>query len=199
MKNFFYSEAKFIGENIIPGNKIKCGWCDSIISPNRGYEVKSRISGLVFGYIYICPNCNEIILYRGGCYYPQESYGKVVKNLPKDVESIYEECRNCFSIGAYTSISLLARKLLMHICVQEGAEPDKSFKYYVEYLEKNNYIPPKSKHILTFIKDEGNEANHQIIIKKKEDAEKILDFVSMILIFIYEYADEKSDSANGES
>jgi len=189
MDFFSRTNAYFEKSETIDSNKINCGWCDSIISPNKGYRVRCSSHSIV-GYIYVCPNCNQISLFNSyKSIFPKSKYGKAVEKLPNDVAQIYDECRKCFSIGAYTSISLLARKLLMHIGVKEGAEENKPFKYYVDFLVENNYVPPKSKHLLEFIRNQGNEATHEIIVKNEEDAKKIVDFVSMILIFLYEYAD----------
>ena len=177
---------------------LKCGWCDTVVSPNEGYEVTSNNN--VIGYIYVCPNCGEVILYNYlyGDTFPQAKYGESFKKLPKDVNKLYEECRDCYSVGAYTSVLLLARKLLMHIAVDCGAEEDKSFAEYVNYLDENHFVPPNSKNLLDFIRKQGNEPNHQIVIKKEEDAKKILKFLSIILAFVYEFADEQG-GANEQS
>lgn len=200
MKTFFGKYTKF--ENIynIASNKIKCGWCDSIVSPNRGYNVTD--GSHVLGHIYICPNCNEILLYNSNFneIFPKSKYGNMIENLPSDIETIYEECRDCYSVGVYTSIMLLARKLLMHISVECGADKNLKFFQYVEFLDNNHYIPPKSKSLLTFIKDQGNEANHEIVTKNREDADKLLKFLTIILTFIYEFADKEDvGGANGKS
>ena len=79
----------------------------------------------------------------------------------------------------------------MHVAVQEGAEEDKKFVYYVDYLNDNGYVPRKSKHLLEFLRSQGNDANHDVIVLQKEDAEKIISFIELILTFMYEYADEE--------
>jgi len=178
----------------VKGHKLTCGWCSSIVAPNTGYGITESFAPI--GYIYICPNCNESILfnYLTDKVFPSTKHGKPVARLPKDIAQIYEECRNSFAIGAYTSISLLARKLLMHVGVKEGAKENETFKYYVDWLIDNHFVPPKSKHLLDFIRKEGNEATHEIIIKTRPDAEKVIDFISMILTLIYEYADTPKSS-----
>lgn len=194
MSVFFGKKTDYRGAHNIETNKIECPWCDSIISPNFGYTVGDGL-GYLRGEIYVCPNCNEIILYDSltGRTYPNSKFGKKVNKLPQDIEALYDECRRCYSVEAYSAVSMLSRKLLMHIAVSLGAEPNKSFKYYVDYLDENNYIPPRSRHILEFIRNQGNELNHQIIVRKKEEAEKLINFLSMILIFLYEYADEEAE------
>jgi len=199
MKKFFDNDwNKFEETYVVDAYSLRCGWCDTVVSPNQGYEVKN--TGNTVGYIYVCPHCNEVILYNRFSQdtFPQSKYGDSFHKLPKDVNAIYEECRDCFSVGAYTSVLLLARKLLMHIAVDCGAKADKKFVEYVNYLDDNHYIPPNSKKLLEFIREQGNEPNHQIVIKNKEDAEKILKFLSIILAFVYEFADEQGGE-NGQN
>ena len=192
MNRFFDSDLNCFGKSYnIETFSLKCGWCDTVVSPNKGYGVFNNNNEV--GYIYICPNCNEVILYDRiyDRVFPQSKFGDSFKKLPKDVNAIYEECRDCYSVGAYTSVLLLARKLLMHVAVDFGAEENKSFVEYVDYLDTNHFIPPNSKKLLEFIRKQGNEPNHQIVIKEKEDAEKVLKFLFIILSFVYEFADEQ--------
>lgn len=194
MKEIFEKCNYYYGLSTLPSVRITCGWCNSIISPNKGYSVRynSSQSGDI-GYIYICPNCNQVILYRDyqKVVFPLCKFGKSINKLPEQVSLIYNEIRECYSIGAFTSIGLLGRKLLMHVAVQEGAEEDKSFLYYVNYLNDNRYVPKKSKHLLEFLRSQGNDANHFVQILQKEEAEKIISFIELILTFIYEYADDE--------
>lgn len=194
MKKVFDDYNYFCNYSTLPSVRITCGWCDSVISPNKGYTVKNdSLYSSDIGYIYICPNCNQIILYNGcsNKVFPLCKFGKNINKLPEQVSTIYNEIRECYSVGAFTSIGLLGRKLLMHVAVQEGAEEDKKFVYYVDYLNDNGYVPRKSKHLLEFLRSQGNDANHDVIVLQKEDAEKIISFIELILTFMYEYADEE--------
>lgn len=197
MKAFFDNRLETISQGV-SSHKCKCAWCNSIVSPNKGLSINDK-NNYRIGYIYVCPNCGEIILYNRiyNEVFPQAKFGDSFSKLPKDVNKIYEECRDCYSVGAYTSVLLLARKLLMHIAVDCSAEEDKSFAEYVNYLDENHFVPPNSRSLLDFIRKQGNEPNHQIVIKTKEDAEKILKFMSIILTFVYEFADEQG-GANGK-
>lgn len=194
MNKIFEKNNYFDDHSTLKSVRITCGWCNSIVAPNKGYVVYNdynKISSA--GYIYICPNCNQIILYKHypNSVFPLCKFGKNINKLPEQVSLIYNEIRECYSIGAFTSIGLLGRKLLMHIAVQEGAEEDKKFIYYVNYLNDNGYVPKKSKHLLEFLRSQGNDANHEVIVLPKEDAEKIISFIELILTFIYEYADDE--------
>lgn len=74
----------------------------------------------------------------------------------------------------------------MHIAVEQGAEEGWSFARYVTYLDDNGYIPPSGKKWVDYIRTSGNMANHEIVIKEKEETEKIITFLSTLLLVIYE-------------
>ncbi len=75
----------------------------------------------------------------------------------------------------------------MHIAVSKGAKQNLKFIEYVEYLSKNNYIPPDAKEWVDHIRSKGNEANHEIVIMAEEDAKDLLAFIEMLLKIIYEF------------
>jgi hypothetical protein len=75
----------------------------------------------------------------------------------------------------------------MHIAVAKGAKAGKTFIEYVDYLADNHYVPPSSRDWVDHIRKKGNEANHEIVIMKSEDAEELLLFIAMLLKFIYEF------------
>jgi hypothetical protein len=75
----------------------------------------------------------------------------------------------------------------MHVAVQEGAQKNRSFMDYVDYLVDNNYVPPGSKGWIDYIRKKGNEANHEIVIMSKDEAFELLSFVEMLLKFVYEF------------
>ena len=88
----------------------------------------------------------------------------------------------------YTSAVMLCRKLLMHIAVDKGADTEKRFLDYVNWLDEENYIPPNGKDWVDFIRKKGNDINHKIQIMKKADAEKLIVFVGMLMKFAYEFS-----------
>jgi len=118
---------------------------------------------------------------------PGVSFGEQVEHLPKEIGDLYEEIRKSTGVGAYTSSVLSCRKILMHIAVEKGAEEGKPFIFYVEYLVNNHYAPPGSKPWVDKIRTTGNEANHEIKIMGQSEAEELINFVEMLLKFIYEF------------
>jgi hypothetical protein len=175
--------------NNIRPRSFKCGYstCGREVSSEKGWFHLDRANNLD-GFVYICPIC------LGPTFFdvfdnqmPGVSLGNEVKNLPSQIETIWSEIRGSTSDGSYTSAVLMGRKLLMHIAVNEGAKDGISFVEYVNYLVDNHYAPPNSKKWVDKIRSHGNEANHEIVIKKKEDAEEIMVFLEMLLKFIYEF------------
>jgi len=79
------------------------------------------------------------------------------------------------------------RKILMHVAVELGAPPGRSFKEYVDYLAKSGHIPEKGKVWVNHIRDKGNEANHDIVLMDPKDADELLIFTEMMLKIIYEF------------
>jgi hypothetical protein len=75
----------------------------------------------------------------------------------------------------------------MHIAVAKGAEEGKKFIEYVQFLADKNYIPPDAKDWVDHIREKGNEANHEITIMNKEDANDLISFSEMLLKLIYEF------------
>lgn len=89
-------------------------------------------------------------------------------------------------MGAYTSAVLTCRKLMMHIAVNKGAPENRSFADYIEYLVSTGYVPPDGKDWVEQIRLQGNEANHEIVLKSSDDANDVVSFAEMLLRFIYE-------------
>lgn len=121
--------------------------------------------------IRICTVCNRPTYFEQERRFPGVPFGDEVAHLPPDVEAIYQEIRSCMSASAYTAAVLLSRKLLMHIAVSKNANPGEKFAFYVDYLVDNNFAPAGAKEWVKHVKDKGNEANHEITIMGKSDAE----------------------------
>lgn len=90
-------------------------------------------------------------------------------------------------VSSYTASVLACRKLLMNIAVNKGADEGWRFVQYVEHLADKGFIPPDGKEWVDYIRKRGNEANHQIVLMEREDAEALISFVEMLLRFIYEF------------
>jgi hypothetical protein len=165
-----------------------CPYCGKDIATNQHFNAKN-LSGAYVARISICHYCmNPTYFSEDGKQIPGNPVGRVVEGIEdKNIVDLYSEARNTLSVSAYTASILCSRKLLMNIAVSKGADTNKTFQYYVDYLCDKNYVPPESHDWIDHIRNKGNEATHEINIMTKEDAEELIKFIEMILIFIWEF------------
>lgn len=170
----------------LPSHEFICGFCGKLVGSASGYY---QLDGTTKTgrRIYICPNCKLPVFAAGDIQIPSAAFGNPVEHLPEDVDRLYEEARRCMSISAFTSAILGCRKLLAHVAVDQSAPPGKSFLSYVEYLADNGFVPPNGRAWVDVIRTKGNEANHEIVLMSRPDAEQLLSFVEMLLKFVYEF------------
>jgi predicted RNA-binding Zn-ribbon protein involved in translation (DUF1610 family) len=158
----------------------RCGYCGNYVAGRTGIAGKS-------GVVLICPNCSYPTFIRSdGDQFPGPPHGKDVDNLPKDVNKLYREARECIRHSLHNASVLTARKILMHVAVDKGADEDSSFQQFVEYLDDANYLPPGGEGWVDVIRQKGNEANHEIPSMTKQDAEELVKFLEMLLRIVYE-------------
>ena len=120
--------------------------------------------------------------------------GREVNHLPKDIALVYNEIRDSIKNNCYTSSILLGRKLIMHLSANKaGTKANSNFKQHINALKNNGYIPPNADKLLEFIRNLGNEQNHQIVIGEATSSRKMLKFIEVLLIFIYEMPKEFAD------
>jgi hypothetical protein len=170
-------------ESQIESFRFQCGFCGNIVANDKGFFDKTGLYR-----IYLCPHCQKPSFFdQAKNQTPGVAPGNDVSHLPKELEAIYNEARRSVSVNAYTAAVLACRKLLMHVAVQQKAEPGKAFIYYVEFLANNGYVPPNGKGWVDHIRKKGNEATHEIVLMKKEDAVELISFAEMLLKFIYEF------------
>lgn len=169
----------------VRGIAFKCGYCSHTVGPNSGYRTTDRSEQK--GNIRICPNCGRPSFFHGTEQYPGPSFGGAVAGISdKEVAAVYEEARRCTAASAFTAAVLLCRKLLMNLASRHGAEPDLTFKEYVDYLDSHGHIPPQGKEWVDQIRSKGNDATHELPAMSREDAEQIVRFAEMLLRFNYE-------------
>lgn len=173
----------------MPSRSYDCGYCGASVSSEKGWHAYLQPTGDIFGSIYICHKCLKPTFFDfSGSQTPGIIMGDVVESIDeKNVEDLYNEARKSSSAGAFTATVLCCRKLLMHIAVDKGDKPGKTFFEYVQFLSDNNYIPPGAKEWVDQIRKKGNEANHEIVIMNIESAKDLLSFCGMLLKIIYEF------------
>lgn len=195
-------ETNCWGTDKIVETSYVCGYCGHEVSSNRGMALKTEQNGV--GYItnpygvYICTHCHMPTFIYKDIQVPGNRYGASVNNVPDEVNSVYEEARSSFSTGSYTGVVLLCRKLLMHIATDLGASNNLRFIEYVDYLNEHHYAGARSEQWVDQIRQFGNQANHEIRINTKEEAQRMIKFCEMILKLNYEYPSIASND-NGDN
>lgn len=166
-----------------------CGFCGKVVASDRGYFAQSVDVSPAFQWLtYICPHCYKpTFLETGNTQIPGVAPGVDIAGVPTDVDQLYREARNSVAIGSYTAAVLTCRKILMNIAVSEGASAGESFQAYVEFLSAKGFVPPHGKGWVDHIRTKGNEANHQIVLMSRSDAEDLITFLEMLLKFIFEF------------
>jgi hypothetical protein len=161
-----------------------CGFCGNIVGPNTGYFADRCPSR-----IYLCSYCEQPTYFpdTSDVQVPGVPYGNAVGHLPADVRNLYGEARNCMAVNSYTASVLTCRKILMNVAVAQGAAEGESFVAYVEYLATKGYVPPQGRGWVDYIRKKGNEANHEIAVMARGDAEMLISFLEMLLKFVYEF------------
>jgi hypothetical protein len=172
------------GEMVLGSKRYVCGYCSSVVGPDKGtYSQEGGVQTL----IYFCSHCGQPTYFdEGGRQFPGVKFGNDVAHLPKGIEQIYGEARGAMSSQAYTPAVLACRKILMNVAVSLGAKEGESFISYVQFLADKGYVPPNGRHWVDHIRTKSNEANHEIKLMSKDEAEKLITFVEMMLKFIYE-------------
>jgi hypothetical protein len=138
--------------------------------------------------MYICPTCSRPTFFDvSDNQFPAVRPGNDIHGITdKAVETLYNQARDCMATRAYTAAAMLCRKLLMHIAVDQGANKGETFVAYVDFLEKAGNVPPKGKAWVDEIRTKGNDANHEIQLIDRGEAERLLGFIEMLLRFNYE-------------
>lgn len=191
-KKIFGSDFHWSDPERVASMSYLCGFCNDKVSSDKGYKINnfSDGSGNTFHYkgIYICPSCKGPTFFDfNERQFPGKMIGNFVEEVPPQIASLYTEARNSFSGGAYTGTVLLARKMLMNIAVHFGADENKNFIFYVNYLSDEGYINKSNRGWIDYIRLQGNEATHKIELKSEKEAENILKFIEMLLKTNYEY------------
>lgn len=186
----------------MPNRRFDCGHCGSDIASTAGMNGKNKSNGNPV-FLYYCHNCGKMSFFDDkGNQHPGKKFGSDIEGIDDaSVKELYDEARDCYSSNAFTASVMCCRKLLMNIAVSKGDKEGKRFVQYVEYLDINHYTPPNSEEWVKHIKDQGNEANHEIKMKEREDAEELITFLEMLLKFDYEFPERmrKKKSDTGET
>lgn len=188
----------------LPAKSYTCGHCGDRVAPAEGFHAFVRAStstqqrGNALGLsntpqlratAHICSSCGLPTVFdrNGGNQTPGPLVGADIAALPNDVSGLYSEARKALAGGAPSAAVMVCRKILMHVAVEKGADENKRFVDYVDYLSTKGWVPPVSGgEVLKFIKDQGNGENHEIKISAPDSAAALLRLVERVLEWVYE-------------
>lgn len=163
-----------------------CGYCAERVSSSVGFQTAGNTPSPQ--QIRICPHCKcPTFRTSMGWRYPGDVTGGPIASAPPDVEALYNEARYSASAGAHTAAVIVCRKILMNVSVSLGAEPGLKFIQYVNFLDAKGYIPPNSKGWIDYIRNRGNDANHEIALMEPDDSTRVILFVEFLLRLIYQF------------
>ena len=171
-----------------------CWNCNNQVASDRGYKTHNDN---LRKKIYLCPHCHAPNVYdSNGKAILSFLPGKEIKKLPENIKNIYDEVRKCMQSNSFTGAVMLMRKIIMNIAVHEGAEKNKSFAEYIDYLCDNGIVHKKSKKKADSVRKLGNDANHEIENRTQEEAQNCFEFIELLLMANYEFADDSG--SNGD-
>ena len=179
-------KLQWLNASSIDSREFVCGVCNHKVASVTGFVGKDP-HGRILARAHVCPNCTELNILGQSGSWPSVAPGSAVESLPENIEAHYSEARRAAGAGASTASVLVCRKLLMNISVAQGAAEGLKFIEYVNYLADQNFIPPNGKGWVDYIRTRGNEATHEILLMKPDDAMKLILFIEMLLKFIYEF------------
>lgn|GEM_PF-3619302 len=89
----------------------RCGFCSNKVASNSGGQTEEQNKPPAAD-IRICPLCGGPTFFHDGKQVPSPLPSNDVASLPDDVQALYTEARQCFTVNAYTASVLSLRKLV---------------------------------------------------------------------------------------
>ena len=181
--------AGFQGETV----DHKCGACGREVSLIVvAWHAKLKIWWLA------CPSCKQGSVSTGGKIYPRKLLGEDVKGLPETIKPAYLEARKSISTECYTACEMVCRKILMNVAVDKGAPKGKTFAGYIDYMVGAGYITVTMKPWVNKIKENGNDAAHEIRTPNLIRTKSTLKFTMFLLKNVYETEYDLQEISNSE-
>lgn len=190
----------------------ECPYCSILVSPLKTLITKKwlRSGEYIYSYLYFCNHCGRPTFKDGlqnNELFPKKIFGEKIE-LPeryKEIQEGFEELRKCMSINAFTAAVMIGRKLLIIITYNYPQISDEikkkiennqiNFFNCVDELKKMNVLPSINHYLFDMVRKLGNNANHQLEQRSKNDANEIYKAIKLIMK-IFENAEDKKESLN---
>lgn len=165
-----------------------CGFCDREVAAPVVAVMEGRLEHRKFA---ICPRCQRAQNFDGSAHQPtmlppQPWPGRDLDGLQGSVDRLYSELRACCSVNAHTAAVMVARTIMMHVAVDNGADPGTPFRACANHLASNGLVPPSASAWLTKIRDLGNDGTHEIEPVTADMSAMSLRFIQLLLEIVYE-------------
>lgn len=181
-------------------HRYTCAWCCHLVASKVGVFARGGYRGdrgpgqpfiaHLWGTIAVCPDCSRPTYFEKNSsgtllQIPDAPLGLTVQHLPPEIAALYEEARHCTAVRAFSAAVLLCRKILLHVAVAQGSASNINFLQAVDYLAAEGIIPRNGRGWVDRIRKLGNEANHEIVLMTREQAEEALTFTGWLLMLTY--------------
>jgi len=194
MDTYNFKESAWRNPETLISLSFICWNCNNPLASDKGYRTSKDNSKQK---IYLCHHCDAPNIFEAsGKAIMSPLPGKEIKRLPENIKKVYDEIRKCMQSNSFTGAVMLMRKVIMNIAVHEGAEKNKSFAEYIDYLCNNGIVHKKSKNKADSVRELGNDANHEIENRTQEEAQNCFEFIELLLMANYEFADAEGENGN---
>ena len=152
-----------------------------------GYEYPAR------GRFWLsCVECGTPHVKSGSLVSPSSPPLSTPEGLADPELAVWAEIRACLGIGAYTSATMMCRKMLFHLAVanglpaKDGGGRAPNFTQATKHLQAEGIITSRMRPWVDRIKDIGNEANHELEAISERDAMDVARFTEQLLRLSFE-------------
>jgi len=112
--------------------------------------------------------------------------GRAIEGLTADVAAAWLEARSALGVGAPTACEHMCRKILLHIAVVHDGNPKFTFAQAIDHLLAAGVITAQWEPWVKQIKDNGNEAAHELQPVSMDRARHTLEFTQQLLQLVFE-------------
>jgi hypothetical protein len=118
---------------------------------------------------------------------PQRPMGRRFEEVPDQISSAASEAFACHSINSNRAAILMARSVIEAVAKDKGFTKGNLLQK-IDNLEEANLIHPNIKEMAHGVREFGNDMAHGdfIIPVTEEDAEDVLEFMSLLLSDVYQ-------------
>lgn len=202
---------RYVRDGFLPPERSKqyqCGVCGNSVSSDVGlgcHEWSTAALGPGWDFpaptnaqnetdVRICTTCRCATTFVQGQQIPSPmpgrrfDYRRSKHSNSADVQlivALYQEARRAMASNSNSCAVLVFRKLLMHIGVEQGADENRQFVYYTNYLKDEGIVGKPQHGILDRVKDAGNLENHEIRRASQDEATDLLSLVANLIESIY--------------